>query len=61
MTINYYVVDVEYSMTDKSTVLVKARSTEEAVDIVKASGTTAKYISVVRTIAPGKIYNKGYK
>lgn len=50
-----YVVDLDYSMTDKDVVLVEASSKEEAVEKVRATGTTAKYISVVRTLSSRKV------
>ena len=50
----YYVIDLEYSQTDKDTVIVRASSEEEARKMIHPD-CTARFISVVRVAETLKI------
>lgn len=44
----YFVIEIEWSATDKSVVIVKAATKEKALHYVKTSHPSARYISVIR-------------
>jgi hypothetical protein len=50
----YYVIDLQYSQTDKDTIIVRAKSEEDALKVI-SHACTARYISVVRVATSLKI------
>ena len=44
----YFVIDLEYSQTDKSTVIIPARDLKDAVEKAKFHYPNAKYRNVIR-------------
>ena len=45
---NYYVIDIEFSQTDRSVAIIKAATEQEALQFVKTNCPSARYVSVVR-------------
>lgn len=46
----YFVIDIEWSASDIDTVIIYAESKEKALERIKASGNSPRYVSVVRTV-----------